>query len=365
MASPVGPDSTVNAVFVMSIVTAIICTLAAVLRFFATRSTGRKHSAEDWCAYGATAIHLVYISLTIHSLVLVGGRPLVTLPQDEIMYMGKANYAVPPLFAVNQLLTKSSLLLLYHRIFGIHRAFAYCIYVIGGINVAWFISVMYLFLFSCRPVSRGWNMLQPGTCLDYPATVAGAESINSAVDFAIAGLGGFMVHALRISTSTKLKLGILFAMGSFAGVLGIVKIVQTYNFTGAVNYMTGLWAIIQMACSIVCCCAPIYKPILPSKQFFQRIKSLVSTYGSDRDGTTKGGSQSYPTANSATLDKMHASVSLHTMPSSQSWLKLDDGTYQYQASRTTAWAEAGSGLGTPESQYQMHMINVHKTVEVV
>lgn len=83
-------DSAGYAVFVMCIVTAPICTLAAILRFVATRSTGRKQNSEDWCAYGAVAIHIIYISLSLNSLVFINGRNLLTLPPNELLYIGKA-----------------------------------------------------------------------------------------------------------------------------------------------------------------------------------------------------------------------------------------------------------------------------------
>lgn len=73
--------------------------------------------------------------------------------------------------------------------------------------------MLYLYLFACRPVSRGWNLMEPGTCLDNPSMVAGAESINSALDFAMVILALWITQKLKISTSNKLKLGLLFTIG--------------------------------------------------------------------------------------------------------------------------------------------------------
>ena len=43
--------------------------------------------------------------------------------------------------------------------------------------------------------------------------VAGAESINSALDFAMVILALWITQKLKISTSNKLKLGLLFTIG--------------------------------------------------------------------------------------------------------------------------------------------------------
>jgi len=100
--------SAAKAVFIMCIVTAPLCVLAAVLRLVATRLVGRKQSSEDWLAYLAVLIHLLYISATLHSmtasktvkfglidwllvLVFINGRDLMSLRLDELLYIGKVS----------------------------------------------------------------------------------------------------------------------------------------------------------------------------------------------------------------------------------------------------------------------------------
>jgi hypothetical protein len=88
MASSFFTNSPVAA-FVVCIVTAPICILAAVLRFLATRRTGRKHSHEDWCAYAAVVFHLVYISIALHTINFLGWRDVVTIPLPDFLYAAK------------------------------------------------------------------------------------------------------------------------------------------------------------------------------------------------------------------------------------------------------------------------------------
>ncbi|XXG99679.1 hypothetical protein Hte_006020 [Hypoxylon texense] len=40
--------------------------------------------------------------------------------------------------------------------------------------------------------------------------------------------------------------------------------------------MVAIWSNVQAAVGIVCCCAPVYKPILPSSAFWVRLTSKVS-----------------------------------------------------------------------------------------
>lgn len=167
---------------------------------------------------------------------------------------------------VNQLLAKCSLLFLYYRIFGVHRVFALCIYAIAFIHVGLTIAIILTLIFGCRPISKSWIPTLPGECVTNAPRpfLAGTESVNSGVDFAMVILAMVMVHRLQMRTSVKLKLGILFALGglyvsvplisqpehtvsglsdhidvianhtSRAGVIGLVKIAEFYANGGGV-----------------------------------------------------------------------------------------------------------------------------------
>ncbi|KAK4206767.1 hypothetical protein QBC37DRAFT_300111 [Rhypophila decipiens] len=323
MTSPVLADPAVSAVFVVSVITAPLCIVAAILRFVAARRIGRRHGSEDWCAYGAVAIHLAYVSASIYSIVFLDNRPVLTLPPDELLYLGK-------------LLTKMSFLLFYHRTFGVRRGYRIGIYVSASVVVAWFIAVLPLFLFSCRPISKGWDLLQPGTCLDYGSTVAGGETTNSAMDFVLVVQAWLMIQPLRMSVSTKWKLFTLFAAGALAGLAGFAKIFETYRTVGgAINYMTGFWAIIQMFFSIFCCCVMTYKPILPKNDFLGRVAGRIKHSLSFSSLNKTQSSQSVPS--------MEAQGSHEYPPTigSASWLKLSERNRGI--AMTSIWAETKTG----------------------
>ena len=95
-----------------------------------------------------------------------------------------------------------------------HRTYRIGIYVSGAVVVAWFFAVWPVFLFNCRPIRKGWDLLEEGTCLDYAAAVAGEESVNAAMDFIMVAQAWLMIKPLNMSMATKGKLGILFAAGA-------------------------------------------------------------------------------------------------------------------------------------------------------
>jgi hypothetical protein len=101
----------------------------------------------------------------------------------------------------------------YHRLFGIERIYARSVYVLAAITLVWCLVVLPLFLFSCRPVSKGWDPSKPGSCMNIAAAVSGAESVNCGIDLSLVLLAWYMIRPLRISISDKFKLGIIFAVG--------------------------------------------------------------------------------------------------------------------------------------------------------
>lgn len=73
-----------------------------------------------------------------------------------------------------------------------------------------------------------------------------------------------------------------------AGILGFVKIGMGYAqmSENAIALYDPLWATIQQGCSVICCCAPIYKPLIPALGLFSRLKSLSGRAFSRRNGSS-------------------------------------------------------------------------------
>lgn len=305
MAFEVFDDATQGAIFVVSIATLPICTLVTLLRFSPSRRRSKKTGLEDWFAFGAWATFVTYVTIVLIIVFLVNGKSFSILTPSQLQYAAKVSshrrmsstfahwiiniaqlvYANSLFYWTNQLFAKLCILLLYRRIFAVNDTYRWSIYSIAIIHVGLIISAVLVALFGCHPIAKGWDPALPGTCITtapHPF-LAGVESINSAVDFAMVILVMFMIRELNMSISNKLKVSILFILGGLAGIIGFVKIGQLYATGGgsksrAVNFTIGLWTIVQQACSIICCCAPIYKSILPSGDIFSRLASGTSSF---------------------------------------------------------------------------------------
>ncbi|RDA85666.1 hypothetical protein CP532_4637 [Ophiocordyceps camponoti-leonardi (nom. inval.)] len=274
----IAKDSLATVSFVVCVVTALLALVATLLRFAAAARIGRRVSIEDWCALAALVVFLAFVALIIYGLAILDGRSVFQLNISDMRQLGRIMYGAPTLFVANQCFVKFSILLLYLRLFAIEAGVVRCVYAIAVVHVCYCVASLPLYLFRCRPVRKGWDIFQQGTCIDFVNLVPTVESVNSAVDLALVVLACFMVRRLRVTRSTKWRLGFLFALGGLAGVIGFVKIGIAYIDNDVGHTLTAIWTIVQMAVSIICCCAPTYKSILPSDGFLSRLSSRIRSW---------------------------------------------------------------------------------------
>lgn len=123
------------------------------------------------------------------------------------------------LFGFQVALTKTSILLLYRRIFQVHKWFRYLIYGLIAYIWAWAIGETLTSLLQCRPLSYVWYQYDPalhhtGTCIDLLAYYRWIGPPNSIHDLAMVVIPAAMVWTIKTSTHQKIALTGVFLLGS-------------------------------------------------------------------------------------------------------------------------------------------------------
>ncbi|RWA06307.1 hypothetical protein EKO27_g8803 [Xylaria grammica] len=302
-------DPGLGPIIIISLVTIPLTLVATILRLVATKRSRRRLAWDDLFAVLALVGHLGY---TITPVGAIPGAADLTDEQAAVL-TAKLSYIATPFFYVNQLFAKASLFVLYYRIFWSDNVFVRWIYALAAIHVTWFITFFFLVLFLCNPVSKWWDVTgtQPGTCIDGNAFLVSEETINSSIDLAMVGLTVAMVFKLQTREHIKRKLAFIFTVGGLSGVIGFIKIGIIYstpntngrklawlplvdshhalsNFILTVadffvhkseeNDANAFWDILQMATSIFCACAPMYKTIAPVQGVWARLKWSVTSW---------------------------------------------------------------------------------------
>ncbi|GAP92218.1 putative integral membrane protein [Rosellinia necatrix] len=377
MALRILTDPAQGAYFILLIILVPVGVAATILRFVATKKSGRSPGIEDWLALGALVSYLSNTILALIALIGFNGRDAVVLAltkPEEYASLQKIVYAALPFFPLQMFFSKASILALYYRVFGVNRTYAWWIYGIFAIHSIWAIVVIVLNLAGCQPVEKNWYPLAPGHCISQAVAAIPEETVNSLIDFAMVILAIVMIRTLQMSSRVKWKLGLLFGLGSLVGVIGFIKLGVQYNPNGQYVYtVLGLWATLQMAAAILCCCAPVYKPLLPDISAWRTLKSWVT-----RSTMRSTGSQSRPGVgdhgNSFTNSFGSGGPQRARKPGKnnhgQSWTELGESTRQLawpETHQNEAYALGQVHRGTPETQRddQEHGIQVQRTVDVV
>ncbi|KAK9775317.1 putative Cytochrome P450 [Seiridium cardinale] len=270
-----------TATFFVTIIATVISIAATALRFVSTRLALRKSNIEDWLALAALACFLGVVICSILGVVALKGRDLSNVAPEDVTTVLKLSFAGTKFYLPNQIFAKLSILCLYHRIFGVQRSFSLWVKAVAVFQLLSGIAYWIAGIFTCTPVYRYWTPTAEGSCMNVSHFEAAQESVNSFIDLVIVALAMVVLRKVQVSTSTKIKLAIIFALGGLAGVIGFIKIGISFKQTSAHNeQLLALWGIVQMSVSILCCCAPTYKPIFVKLDITNRLTSTISKYGS-------------------------------------------------------------------------------------
>lgn len=111
-------------------------------------------------------------------------------------------------------MVKLSILLLYRRIFATER-FKRTILAIGALCLIWFLIVILMNVFMCRPFNAAFNpeTVLTKKCIDLESFYRGITVANLIIDVIILYLPLHMVWSLQLAIRQKLSLSGVFMLG--------------------------------------------------------------------------------------------------------------------------------------------------------
>ena len=94
-----------------------------------------------------------------------------------------------------------------------HPRFRLVVYVFVALTAVYMVGCFITFFALCRPLSKNWNPFQKGKCGNQYLAFLLSAIFNLSLDLAIFFLPMPMLWNLQMSTSRKLALTLLFAVG--------------------------------------------------------------------------------------------------------------------------------------------------------
>ena len=109
---------------------------------------------------------------------------------------------------------KTSLILLYYRIFGVVRWFRWLLAVAWSIVLLYYVIALFVAVFECTPVTFYWDKnIKGGTCIDQNSFYRWNGVANLLIDFMILCLTMPMVWRLKLGIRQKISLSSIFLLG--------------------------------------------------------------------------------------------------------------------------------------------------------
>ncbi|KAJ5143706.1 uncharacterized protein N7515_002493 [Penicillium bovifimosum] len=163
-------------------------------------------------------------------------------------------------------LVKTSMMVLYHKLFGTKASMRVAIYVTGAIVWAWALSIILESFLICHPIAFNWNpMLPGGGCGNRNAAFVVAGVLNMVTDFMVMSLPIPYIWKLQLPMGRKLGLSMAFSLGLFVSAISMVRVVSLmhvdFNDVTWTLPIPLMWSIIEQQLAIVAANLPLLRRV--------------------------------------------------------------------------------------------------------
>ncbi|KAJ5766595.1 uncharacterized protein N7511_004211 [Penicillium nucicola] len=254
-------------ILVGTIITIVPATLCVILRFI---SRHVSCAGIWWDDYTIAAALVFNWSMAILRWVQIAfyrnGRHFSYVSSGDNENFLKTVLAGQIIYYSNAVLTKASLLLLFHRIFGVVRVFRWALWTSGILVIAYFIACTITAISACSPVAKFWDSSLPGHCIDIVAFFRWNGMANMLLDFLVLCLPLPMTWRVKTTVRQKWILTGLFLLGGLVCVASVLRLVSfevanledpTYT-----NVDSSAWSSIEQSLGIICACLPTLRPLI-------------------------------------------------------------------------------------------------------
>ncbi|KAI1440322.1 hypothetical protein F5Y02DRAFT_403156 [Annulohypoxylon stygium] len=238
--------------------------------------------------------------------------------------------------------------------------------------VAWTLQTILVGILICQPIELNWNPHARGTCGDQTIAFTSVAAVDIATDLMLMILPLKPLIALRIRTSHKIALCLIFCAGLITIVVTAVRLyfVYTLNFSDLSfsvvrnNYLN----IIQPGIAVMVSCSPLLKPILDRMLALSpgaKHKSSSASSANKYDFTLQSVSRRLKGGNRLLLRSSHqATTGFSELSGSEQHLHVELGNIGTHEAKAMAEESPypGNGLSNPDAWANDRILVTHQTV---
>ncbi|KAH7348768.1 hypothetical protein BKA65DRAFT_584630 [Rhexocercosporidium sp. MPI-PUGE-AT-0058] len=261
------PEDVLNTVNMVTIVmTIVIMGPLVVGRVLIRTLLTKMFTVEDYfCVvawFFSTAYCLTGIFMGNHG----GGNHTWEVTKDDMaLYADTITYGLAAWF------TKTTLLLIFVRVFSPFRKTVTFIYVFIGLMLLYYLPVMIIKARICDPIAVLWTPNLPAVCLNRVALFYCDTVMSALTDIVILVLPIPLVWSLHMSLRKKLRIVALLGAGGVAtgaSVIRLILVFQPNSFNDeTVSFIRfNLLGIAEMGIGIICACLPAFNVFFSKKR---------------------------------------------------------------------------------------------------
>ncbi|KAI1166563.1 hypothetical protein F5B18DRAFT_648628 [Nemania serpens] len=271
----------------------VLCTFFVTLRFISIRISRRPIGLEDWLILPAWIIELglcvngicsvLYGGVGRHEAYVLKYQPHALTSWAQTLFVTELLYGL--VFPVE----KTTILLLYLRLFRVHRWFRTTTYFLIAYIWLWGISEVIVAIAQCRPVSFQWDKTIQGQCIDQLAYYRWVSVPNVIHDVVMLILPLPVVWILKVDLRQKLALSAVFLIGSIGCIASFIRLSIFFKLNALsdntwASIQLQSWTLAETGVILISACLPALWPLM--LRVITRNGSLRSTYskGISADG---------------------------------------------------------------------------------
>ncbi|KAF5492224.1 hypothetical protein CGCS363_v011489 [Colletotrichum siamense] len=206
-------ESRADEVYAIHLTFFLLSIISVLARLAAARVSGRRFTWDDWLAIASLVFIAGVFTGTMLWLRFGLGRHEVVVQEEDpmnIVYFYQTIFANEILYPFGLATARLSLVVLYHRIFGLFNA-RYYLYGLMAFIMAWAIYATLPLILACNPVSNFWTNHK--NCIDISKLYISIAVGSIITDFILIILPMPYAAQLRMSWYKKMLLLMSFVFG--------------------------------------------------------------------------------------------------------------------------------------------------------
>ncbi|RWQ95413.1 hypothetical protein C8Q69DRAFT_520247 [Paecilomyces variotii] len=203
----------------------VLSTTCLAIRLLTRHQILRKITAEDLCLTIAWGFCVGTQIVILYALDHAGlGHHIEYLSVQTISTYEKLFLTAACLFITGICLARLAHLVLFHRLMIAKSWLRHALYGVTAFVIIGSITLVFCFIFACRPISKAWDVTLQGQCINRPAILVAVAVLNIISDFLLILLPIPVISDLQVPRSQKIKTFIILVMVCITFVASAIRL---------------------------------------------------------------------------------------------------------------------------------------------